>query len=109
MQFRHGAFQEVQVPTAWDEEGAATAHDPRLHVNIPLGFTGDPRLPHYVEGSTLVLPDGALGPDLSPWIVAPSPGSPVAVFAGVPTLFLRDTNTPALAEALAPWVVSDEH
>ena len=105
MQFLHGAFQQVQVPTAWDEEGGPTAFEPCLHVNIPLGFTGDPRVPHYVEGSTLILPDGTPGPDLSAFMVAPVPTSPLAVFCGVETLFLRDTDTPTLAAALASWEV----
>jgi hypothetical protein len=108
MHFLRSAFQQVHVPTAWDEEGLPTAFDPRLHVNIPLGFTGDPRTPHYVEGSTLILPDGTPGPDLSAFMVAPEPTSPLAVFCGVETLFLRDTDTPALAAALAAWGVDDE-
>lgn len=108
MQFLNGAFQQVQVPTAWDEEGAPTACSPRLHVNIPLGFTGDRRVPHYVDGTILIGPDGTPGADLAPFIVTPEPGSPMAVFAGVETLFLRDTDEPALAAALAVWLVDEE-
>lgn len=107
MQFLQGAFQQVQVPTAWNEDDAPTAWSDRLHVNVPLGFTGDPRVPHYVAGTTLIGPDGTPAADLSPFIVMPDPGSPAVVFAGVETLFLRDTDEPALAAALAPWIIPD--
>lgn len=108
MRFRDGAFQQVHIPTSFDNEGAPTAWDGRLRVNIPLGFTGDHRVPHYVVGGVLIGPDGQPSADLSPFIVDPPPGSPRAVFAGVETLFLRDTDEPALAAALAAWIVDEE-
>lgn len=107
MRFRQDVFQVTPVPLALDAEGVPVAFDPRLHVNIPLGFTGDPALPHYVDGTVLVLPDGTLGPDLTPWIVDPPPATPLAVFSGVPTLFLRDTEEPALGATLAAWAAEE--
>lgn len=102
------AFQIVLVPTSYDEEGLPLTYSDKLHVNVSLGYTGNPELPYYVVNNVLQNPDGSPGPDLTPFILDPGPKYPRAVFSGVDTLFLVDNDEGQLAEALSAWIMPDE-